>query len=252
MLKFCEATIAELKGSSSDFTYKKWVYNFLYSIEFNAMTLLNIPEITLREKGSSNKIYKLLLYSNGFGKYDKNNPTAYYSNSELYNFIKGVSVYWAYKDNFFDNLNIDNYIKYLRFCKKTDKKDKSFSAIVHLFRVIYNSLKHSQNISINFHGNFDQNIKHNLGLRIIDHIDHDDTFNVDQDDTFNDYQKLKEYIIYLYQEKYPHDKIIFDKDLKESYGIWIKIKNKGGFTITLFDLEFMIKILFGILEAIYR
>lgn len=251
ILDFCAKKIENITPSDQ-FTCAHWIFNFLFSIQYNMMVVLNIPEIILRDKYTTEiSNFSRINYYDLLTEKRAGRNTQFFCNfgrtlsndDQLYDkFIGGCSLSLAYK-NIFNQLKIDNYLDLYNFSRMFTVNKDNISDILHLFRIFYNMIKHSENISITTYGNAKKALRDRVEEEAYELIEPGD---------IADIEELKDYINERAKEKYSHDVISFSQGFKERNGIWIKNNDpaKKGFGIALNDIEFSVKLLFSVLHVI--
>jgi len=235
--------------------YRGWINEFLYKIHYLMLVTLNIPEIFLGKvnsrTGKSLRIYSQALEYLGIRSIKKcgyENDDTYYEEK-----IRGKSITDVYR-NIFEDIPVESYYDYIGFCHETDLDDEYLSKIIHTFRILNNKLKHSASIST---------------IESRDHLDLESQelekiqMQIEQIKTSNLNEKGKSEKIFdlnlkknvLLKIKYKYRDLDFeDRGFKQKNGIHVWRGEVEGhyFKISIYDLEFTIKIMIGVLIIINR
>ena len=119
---------------------KNWLFRKLFNIHSQSLILLSIPETFIRVV-SDKYNYAQCLDDIGINK-------GHLSDKEIYStYVDKRSIREIYL-NLFSDIGINNFEEFIQYCNSTSISNTHFGLRGHIFRILFNKLKHSSKIEV--------------------------------------------------------------------------------------------------------
>lgn len=226
-------------------TARAWISDYLYMIQTTMLLLLAIPEIFQRK--FTNMDYKPGLKKLGIPFTSAQKDQDYYREAVI-----GKTLVEIYRP-ILARAAIDTYKDYIIFAKQAPLSDPSLGEIIHALRIVYNKLKHASHVQVRE----TRNHKREKQRELEDLEKEISQLSALFQRTPAQEQKLSELTfkrLIAERTSYAFKHIDWSsQDFKKQNGIDVYGDgSEARFSITLYDIEFAVRLLIGVLLAIAR